>query len=298
MTSVSIGTRPVPNASLHVPSPVIIPPIILSSSSSSSPSSSSSSSHLSIRQQPRINLPTMRRQERVGVWAYTPVAPIIVARKHDFPQCLGWYALQIIYPVIWIIGLAVLPILLCLAYVQSHISRRLWFKRLVRRWRLRKSNKSFLRHIVQPVQTSLQIRGKADTERSPSPPTDLFFGKLPPEIRRSILIYAFGDRVVHLHIEYFRPSEAVRRRQAGQGMMRRAITKAAFASHTRHWRWHSRLCTSMPGSDFRESRSPDWMRDDPCLGPTLFGGSSYIVHVGVTGWLLTCRQAYVPPGPH
>lgn len=123
-----------------------------------------------------------------------------------------------------------------------------------------------------------------------------FFEKLPAEIRRQILIEAFGDRVVHIDVV-------------------RGATQNQDHSQHRHGRWPSdnslqdrldqwilrgsvchrnppypgRLCDQVqPSQDrCRFGRTPD----DACkLWP---GDHPSKCAVGAMGWLISCRQAWV-----
>ncbi|CAG9974785.1 unnamed protein product [Clonostachys byssicola] len=125
------------------------------------------------------------------------------------------------------------------------------------------------------------------TETTSGSGTGPLFTHIPAEIRRQILIHAFGGRIIHLDLDF-------EHRQSGIGELK----------------WSSCVChSSKPGlphklryeDDFlkpqhririAEKRNPldcpgilDKSLSQPCP-------SSYECKVGASGWLLSCRQAY------
>ena len=156
------------------------------------------------------------------------------------------------------------------------------------------------------------------TPPSPVPSPDAtaesaFFQKLPAELRRRVLIAAFGARTVHMNLalETLPPKGA--RPQALLEAQRRAQQRhAATPRHfqgddalPQDWNWRSSVCHS-GCFDHRY-----WAMEAPPRGPAplqreddcLVGDASCDFFtdipppegcfVGILGWLLTCRQAYL-----
>jgi hypothetical protein len=112
-----------------------------------------------------------------------------------------------------------------------------------------------------------------------------FFQRLPFELRREIYLIAFGNRTVHMDLEYNYAEPT------GKGHARRD-RDAKFAldrSVPPEWRWWSSVCHRNPVADI-------WL--DQCRS-----GDNYAMcymfpgkwpdkcYLGLMGWLLTCRQA-------
>ncbi|KAI1453527.1 hypothetical protein F4805DRAFT_461629 [Annulohypoxylon moriforme] len=142
-----------------------------------------------------------------------------------------------------------------------------------------------------------------------------FFHLLPPEIRRLILLEAFGERTVHLDLVFSHPpfflsaEEQVRRRHVshcGIDVGPRKFHKRDTA-RPKAWRWFSCVCHR----DFewcvreraRGSKETAVLMAEPHYDTCLVGTAAYCdswrgetpgkCFVGVMGWLLACRQAYV-----
>ncbi|CAG9954563.1 unnamed protein product [Clonostachys rosea f. rosea IK726] len=132
-----------------------------------------------------------------------------------------------------------------------------------------------------------QSRDRPRTKKS-SEGTGPLFTRIPPEIRRRILIQAFGERTLHLDLAFIR----------GGGSSAK-------------WRWYSCICHSdqpglhhagrlargrtpcgYHGSPYeRDQRNPlACPRSDPTLSAHA-GPCPDNCRVGASGWLLTCRQA-------
>jgi hypothetical protein len=150
-----------------------------------------------------------------------------------------------------------------------------------------------------------------------------FFQLLPPEIRRDILISAFGDRTLHLDLRLVHPPKKAILRRFGIGSSSGGSDKRDFNAHAnvyfllhqgrdesqpRRWEWWSCVChrlrpseepeASLPGNFelssenpandrcrsgyYRDRRCNDWPGEVPAK-----------CQVGVMGWLLACRAAYV-----
>ncbi|UKZ79780.1 hypothetical protein TrVFT333_007542 [Trichoderma virens FT-333] len=147
-----------------------------------------------------------------------------------------------------------------------------------------------------------------------------FFTKLPIEIRRKILIEAFGGQTVHMDLIYDHPpqpaeeqTEETLRKNGGQrphgnfnvnfhhGITCDRKNLRLDDSQPKEWAWRSSVCHRnspahchpgqgvQPGEDYcRFGQSPWHIR---CLGwPGEFPTKCQI---GAMGWLCSCRQAYV-----
>ena len=128
-----------------------------------------------------------------------------------------------------------------------------------------------------------------------------FFQRLPAEIRRLILIRAFGNHTLHMDLIYDYPIAPLSERSQDPGLegrharipwvTRRPIPVSGW--EPRSWRWQGSVCHhSAFGVD---GNSGPW--NDKCRG-----GWTYEIcnpkserhtpcFLGIMGWLLTCKQA-------
>ncbi|KAK7216809.1 hypothetical protein V2G26_004812 [Clonostachys chloroleuca] len=158
--------------------------------------------------------------------------------------------------------------------------------------------------------------------RSPSRGPCLFFTRLPPEIRRQILVHAFGSRTVHLDLSFRHPFRVISHdkcRLLGQSPEAHlhAGIHSRFGlftpnivlydeSEKKKWRWFSCVCHRARPDDpmlsygrrgcVNREGSTD-VHEDKCLSAE--GSCTYWpgeipekCFVGAAGWLLTCKQAY------
>lgn len=134
--------------------------------------------------------------------------------------------------------------------------------------------------------------------------TSGFFQNLPPDVRRMILVEAFGDRIMHIDLQYRRlwrngPDLNVLPMMGGMGAI------FGQADQTRAWRWHGCVCHRDPEARVRHRRIDDNIVSEPtkdrCIGQTYHlkteacdswsGEKPTNCSVGAMGWLRTCRQA-------
>ncbi|OAA53258.1 hypothetical protein ISF_08872 [Cordyceps fumosorosea ARSEF 2679] len=129
------------------------------------------------------------------------------------------------------------------------------------------------------------------------------FTRLPAELRHLILVAAFGDLVVHMHLSLERPPRRPRR-----NARRGPVAAANYAGHPgRHafdpdarpfWRWRSSRCHShcslAPGLWGTALSSGFGGDRDYCVAGESCGhpGAPESCRLGALGWLLTCREAY------
>ncbi|KAK7922956.1 hypothetical protein PG985_007027 [Apiospora marii] len=149
------------------------------------------------------------------------------------------------------------------------------------------------------------------------------FQLVPPEIRRAILIEAFGERTLHFDVRLEHPLRKVRangkngmksatqcdgNKQLFHGNQHMFHRKVRDPRQPREWTWWSSVChRNFPSRHFHRSPPGDRNFVDPaedrCRRP--YGGqiSLYCEYypgtmpskcfIGVLPWLLTCRQAYI-----
>lgn len=129
-------------------------------------------------------------------------------------------------------------------------------------------------------------------------------GPLPPEIRREIIFAAFGHRTLHLDLALQHPP------------MSYPGSTTATASHAnvhllrhrnvlrpRRWEWWSCECHNAPRRTWDVPAREGYWRHQPAndtcreggadLGRARFGEVPSTCGVGVFGWLLSCRAAYL-----
>jgi hypothetical protein len=120
-------------------------------------------------------------------------------------------------------------------------------------------------------------------------PRNILFKRLPVEIRRQILIAAFGNQIVHIDICGRQTAQTSSCERAGGSKLvpvRHPINchRCALAETTRHWR--SSVChRTAPSSVERMPLGKDrCLEGEACCD--IWPGK-----VGASGWLLSCRQA-------
>ncbi|KAH7163588.1 hypothetical protein B0J13DRAFT_538866 [Dactylonectria estremocensis] len=154
---------------------------------------------------------------------------------------------------------------------------------------------------------------RAATSGLPTKTKDLFF-RLPAEIRYSIQLFAFGHRTVHMDLRFERPLVLADEKPYPSWAIHARIHSNSLStdSHLDHsqemaWRWFSCIChryppdgthlplgrrRNYPWGHFRE---PDV---DFCLvGSGLCNEWPGVwpknCQIGIMGWILSCRDAYV-----
>lgn len=128
----------------------------------------------------------------------------------------------------------------------------------------------------------------------PFPSLSPFFQKLPLEIRRTIYLAAFGNRTLHMDLQYRHPHIP--------GSLHAGLNgedNLFDVSIPKSWLWWSCVCHRTPcfqhdlwldicSIGFGRGNDGDWCRADE-MGPR------NDCYVGVTGWMMSCRQACVYP---
>ncbi|CAM1504838.1 Fc.00g024290.m01.CDS01 [Cosmosporella sp. VM-42] len=143
----------------------------------------------------------------------------------------------------------------------------------------------------------------------------IWFDEIPYDIRRDILIFAFGDRLLHMDISFRRPNAAL---SPGEPV---PPTHCGI-NNTNHygygtplkldyglppaWHWWSSICHRNPYDlpahkrAMSGDRGPIGPWNDLCAIDHTYTGNCdmwpgeipFKCQVGAMGWLLTCRQAY------
>ncbi|KAJ6441387.1 cyclin-like F-box [Purpureocillium lavendulum] len=146
------------------------------------------------------------------------------------------------------------------------------------------------RYETFPVLPAHRPRSLSFTAPSPAATsTSAFFKRLPPEIRRAILIEAFGADTIHLDLRPYYPSWS--------------MTSRTDPSWRIQWEWDAKVChrprlpwRTLPAS-VRDMLDPSM---DGCHGNVHMdcqyapaGKPGNECRVGAVGWLRTCRKAYL-----
>ncbi|CAH0000721.1 unnamed protein product [Clonostachys byssicola] len=194
----------------------------------------------------------------------------------------------------------------------------------------KRREKEFKAAFLEP-KSPVKVQITEIQSRTPSPEQNpgLFFN-LPPTLRRDILILAFGDRTLHMHLDYQHPFHLRKdiefqdsfeyiyfsSDQHNQFHGRIQNFKSQFAGkrhdvdRPKEWHWFGCVChRSPPAGEFgieqlscgRTRSRLDYgkeLDEDGCMN----GAGACANHSGqwphkcqiqIMGWLLTCRQAYI-----
>ena len=183
--------------------------------------------------------------------------------------------------------------------------------------RFRRSQQSRKRRQSSPpaLPSLLDERPRPLTAIGPSPEATAnsgLFQSLPPEIRRHVLVEAFGERTLHLDLRLEHPLEKSRKMDS-ERPKRHAnaqLFDPSLRDFTRplEWTWWSSVChRCSPSRNFHRRPPGVGLRSeepalDCCRDPSEFLSHSYELYpgslpekcfVGVLGWVLTCRRAYI-----
>lgn len=153
-----------------------------------------------------------------------------------------------------------------------------------------------------PASRPYQIElAPAQGDMSVATANSTFFQRLPPDVRRLILIEAVGDRIMHIDLQYGPPSATVHAPLSTQT----ALHTLRQYYQSRRWQWYGCVCHRDPEWRVRNSRiggnTISEPKTDNCLKeddqPSSRACDSWSgqrpskCHVGAMGWLRTCRQA-------
>ncbi|KFY44973.1 hypothetical protein V494_01226 [Pseudogymnoascus sp. VKM F-4513 (FW-928)] len=140
-----------------------------------------------------------------------------------------------------------------------------------------------------------------------------FFYRVPFEIRRQILMLAFGDQTVHMDLQYRYPFNLADDQSSYMRLHARIQSSLGsrgpelIEGERRGWRWFSCKCHRFPPDTARLSlgrrRNYPWSHfRDPHIDNCLQGmgrcdewpGEWPVkCQIGIMGWLLSCKQAYL-----
>lgn len=162
------------------------------------------------------------------------------------------------------------------------------------------------RHVLTPTSSAEDIHLRSQQAVADS----MFFQRLPAELRRMILIEAFGGRTVHVDLEWDHPRQ-FRLETKAKGTdpshpqlhhcgMVRSPGLGRDVSKPKAWRWFGCVCHRDPEYAVRAGpgkrlTSEPWM--DTCLEGEAgwchnwAGTQPFNCLIGCMGWLTTCRQA-------
>jgi hypothetical protein len=179
----------------------------------------------------------------------------------------------------------------------------------------RREEEGFQHLVLKPSDNVLLIlSSQAQNQDATQKNKNYLLHRIPFEIRRQILILAFGEQTVHMDLQFQFPFNLVdKKRYEGWDIHARIqSTSLAMDSHldksegqSKKWRWFSCVCHRFPPNATQLSlgrrRNYPWshFRDpdtDRCLGgsgkcnewPGEWPGKCQI---GIIGWLLSCKQA-------
>ncbi|KAI2473137.1 hypothetical protein F4781DRAFT_427548 [Annulohypoxylon bovei var. microspora] len=185
-----------------------------------------------------------------------------------------------------------------------------WFRRKTELLRSRSQNKNPTEDpnvLPQlPVQRAFALTPSPSREHLlASSASSPFFRLLPMEVRRLVLIEAFGDRTVHVDFVFDHPvlylsDEGARRGGSHCGIdVGSDYWRKRDTTKPKAWRWFSCVCHRDFEWCVRGEGLISEPYDDTCLAGTAGccrgwpGVMPDKCFVGVMGWLLACRQAYV-----
>ncbi|CAH0057152.1 unnamed protein product [Clonostachys solani] len=170
-------------------------------------------------------------------------------------------------------------------------------------------NKFFVDRILRPA-AAAPISTVVEEPLSES--TSPLFSRIPPEVRRDILLYAFGEHTLHMDLGFHAPPKHVDEEPTDPGNTAHAGIESqefiSFGDRDGQWRWGGCICHRSPPEE--DPLSLGRLRCDP-LVPTresyysdgCLAGEASCPHwpgqwpvkcqIGIMGWLLSCRQAYL-----
>ncbi|OTB14868.1 hypothetical protein K445DRAFT_318777 [Daldinia sp. EC12] len=126
-----------------------------------------------------------------------------------------------------------------------------------------------------------------------------FLQRIPVEVRRMILIEAFGNRTLHLDLRLIPPDNDAQKQRIDSGIDPGEVGYLQRnTSHPKPWRLFGRVCQHDIEPCAHGIGSFPKPYTDVCLGATASSSHArlrtppYQCFLGVMGWLLTCRQAY------
>ena len=128
------------------------------------------------------------------------------------------------------------------------------------------------------------------------------FSKLPTEIRRQILVIAFGDRTLHMDLTLLpalKSAESERFKGRCNLHTAYAITSCGSKDRSLSWQYRGYQCQRTLPTEYHTVVQFEEYEiapaDDECSRRThCYDDNSRPCEIGAMGWLLACRQACVP----
>lgn len=216
-----------------------------------------------------------------------------------------------------------LMIMLFIGIIACDVMRTVWSRtyplsnyHLERNERRRKEN-SLLRLLERRMGDPISAHGTVHPQRlhHDGEKTKSIFSRLPPEIRRQILISAFGDRTMHMDLEYRPPFNLVDKKpyegwNFHAGIRTENLTAGShldeMSGKSRAWRWFGCVChrydtDKTPSLPYGRRCNYRWAHfgepdTDHCLhgaGKCSSWPGNWPVkcQVGAMGWMLSCKLA-------
>jgi hypothetical protein len=178
---------------------------------------------------------------------------------------------------------------------------------------IKRRDRTFTEDIVRrvdPAAPSHLTLGSADAAPQRPEPTDLFFGRLPYEIRREILLLAFGGRTLHMDLDFRAAFPEDPTDASHAGINTNLLDRHRLeADREKAWKWFGCVChrSAPPDEDgpagaLSHGRMRSWplkgqrKNSDKCLRGmgrcALWPGQKPDkCQIGIGGWLRTCSQA-------
>ena len=139
---------------------------------------------------------------------------------------------------------------------------------------------------------------------APATANSAFFQRLPFELRQKILIEALGNRTVHMDLRFDRPMLVPQNRQQDVARCHANVAAPSLKpkpdrSKPKRWLWWSSVCHRAGPGGFGSPMSEEAYEDECRQGESSWcefwpGEKPGKCFIGAMGWLLSCRQAFVP----
>lgn len=180
-----------------------------------------------------------------------------------------------------------------------------WLKKRLEGSKSRQQSASLPPYV--PLQRPRPPSPTALGESISQPPTCLLFTKLPTDIRRTIFIAAFGDRTLHIDLVFdhllLSPPPAYQRNHAWIYTQDGPSSSGSGGSESKIWRWGGAVCHRNGPYLPPGGMVPRFLWEGPWNDQCMLGeASSCEEHegqwpdkrqVGIMGFLLSCKQAYI-----
>lgn len=123
-----------------------------------------------------------------------------------------------------------------------------------------------------------------------APSQSLFFTRLPGELRAQIYRHAFGNSTFHMDFRFTGPTFISTEKPYHAGIKRNAKGfRWPSLVEPQEWRWWGSVCHRDPSMPFWIDTCHDGV--GACAWAPGLPAVPGICHVGVMGWITSCRQA-------